>query len=156
MWEHREESSQAADQPSRTRLVRIPWSKGTVCLLSRNKHKRDVSILKQTCYIICWSGDLFISRYPQSVCAASKWHLHRCRNTPVRAADTRCALPPQPSRLYFAEASDVALPSQRLCQMEVTFLNPQWQVKRKRDIRSPADFLLCYSFGETTLGRKGR
>lgn len=143
MREHREERSQAAAEPSRTRLVRTPWSKGTVCSLSRNKDKRDVSILKGTCYTIYWSGDLFISRYPQSVCAASKRHLHRCRNTPVHAADTRCGLPPQPSRLYFVAASDVALPSQRLCQMEVTFLNPQWQAKREEERRQkPRRFLI--------------
>lgn len=150
MREHRGISS--CRSPNRTRLAQIPWSKGTVCSLSRNKDKGDVSILKGTCYIIRWSGDLFISPYPQSVCAASGRHLHRCRDTPVQAG-TLCGLPPQPPRLNIAATSDVTLPSQRLCQR-----NPQRQAKREEEkhIRSPADFLLCYSFGVTTLGRKGR
>lgn len=143
MREHREERSRSADQQSRTHLVQIPWSKATVCSLSRNKDKGDVSILKGTWYIICWSGDLFVSHYPQSICAASKRHLHHCGNTPAHAADTHCGFPPQPSRLYFAAASNVALPSQRLCQMWVTFLNPQWQAKREEERhQKPSTFLI--------------
>lgn len=143
MREHREERSQAADQWSRTHLVQIPWSTGTVCSLSRKKDEGDVSILKATFYTICWSGDLFISHYPQGICAVSKRLVHHCRNTLVHAADTCCAFPPQPSRLYFAVASDVALPSQRLCQMQVTFLNPQGQRKREeKRHETPNRFLI--------------
>lgn len=157
MQEHREERSQDADQQSRTHLVQIPWSMGAVCSLSRNKGEGDVSILKATSYTICWSDHLFISHYPQGTCAVSKRLVHHCRNTLVHAADTCCRFPPQPSRLYFAMASNVALPSQRLCQMQVTFLNPQgqWNREEKRH-QMPSRFLnVAFIWCDNTLEGKG-
>ena len=92
MWEHREERSQAADRQSRTCLVQIPWSKGTVCLLSRNKDKRDVGILKGTCYIIRWSGKgpVYISLPAKRLCSVQKTsvplqkHTSPCSRHPLR------------------------------------------------------------------------
>lgn len=55
--------------------VQIPWTKGTAPSPSRNKDKWDVSILKGTCYIIFWSGDLLLSYYLHSIYAESKRHL---------------------------------------------------------------------------------
>lgn len=143
-----------------SRTIQISWSKGTVCSVSRNKDKGDAGILKGICYIICWSGNLLLSYYLPSICMMFKRQLYHCKNMPDHAANTHCGFSSQPSCLYVAAAFNVVLsgkhlPSQCLCQIEVTFLNPYGrQIERKRHERSSRFVTVLFSwYGDTPEDR---